>query len=892
MSDIYEKNARLTAYLLGELPSEEVAEVEKIITENPEIAAACEKTRTMIASLEEALERETLPTAENPKTIIFKEAQKMNVEREKKKETGKRGFSPMFILCGGAVLLAAVCVVGLMLPAVFEMHMIAKNPPDHKLRMSRESAGAADSAYDDVEELSIETGVSEEMEKARLMRKESESSTITRVRERVAASKEIVEDRLEAESDRRKNAESKIQKMERKSEAFAKKSTISPQKNSASPREPETSVTPGMDLLMDKPVGSTSLKSEGYDNYYDMNVPLPAEEPAPSMVEVDSLSIGTLRPSNAGTAPAKKTIPPPESSLSTGLYDEEEEDEVDDFFSAPTITGTNGRGKVGGDGGNGGAGRTGGKAGAMGGRAEIYPAEMPAYAPAEKQTETTRVVSPALPPPRDPHENLSDETYVKFTENQFKNPTNEPFSTFGVDVDSASYTVMRQHLQERKRLPQPDSVRVEEYINYFKYALAPPAETGDGETEPPPFAVGTDVFAHPWQPGLWMAKITLKGREISKENRPPLNLVFLLDVSGSMSSWNRLPLVKSSMIELLDELTEKDRVAIVTYASGTAVALNPTVVDAEGKKAIERVILSLGAGGGTSGGDGLKLAYAAAKENYQKDAVNRIILCTDGDFNIGPTDNATMESIVTAGAKDGVFLTILGFGMGNYKDARLKLLSDKGNGNYGYIDTREEARRLLVQNLSGTMITIAKDVKIQVDFNPEHVEAYRLVGYENRKMAAKDFDNDKKDSGEIGAGHSVTALYELVPKGGKAPRVEPVSRYAPSEETPEVVAENDAEKKISPEMFFVKLRYKKPDEDVSTLLEYPVLMPEPSVGEKTPDSESLFAAGVALYGMILRKSEFTASASLDTVLELTESGVGENPDRKEFTELVKQAKKM
>lgn len=471
-------------------------------------------------------------------------------------------------------------------------------------------------------------------------------------------------------------------------------------------------------------------------------------------------------------------------------------------------------------------------------------------------------------------------SFSMMEEQKFQKPEENPFSTFGVDVDTASYTLMRQFLTEQGRKPPKESVRVEEYINYFKYDLKGPAEDSDC-----PFETTVEIQKHPWREGLYMAMVALKGREIPEDKRPKLNLVFLLDVSGSMSDWNKLPLVKDGMMKLLDQLKPEDHVSIVTYANGTDIKLEPTPGTEKGK--IEKAILELRAYGGTNGGEGIQRAYELARKNFDKEAENRVILCTDGDFNVGMTDISELENLIESEAKSGVFLTVLGFGMGNFQDDRMKSLASHGNGVYGYIDSRAEAKKMLCDGLSGSMITIAKDVKLQIDFNPAKVAAYRLIGYETRHLEAKDFHDDRKDSGDLGAGHSVVALYELVPAGAEIPQVEQVdeSRYAPKPEEPEPKKEEAKPVNDSPEWFFVKLRWKQPNENESTLKTFPVEFKEQPVSQNFQ-----WASGTALFAMLLRESAYTGTANFDKVLEMIHPAVGESDQRKEFEELVKKAK--
>ncbi len=448
-----------------------------------------------------------------------------------------------------------------------------------------------------------------------------------------------------------------------------------------------------------------------------------------------------------------------------------------------------------------------------------------------------------------------------------------------------------------KRLPPPESVRVEEFINYFKYGFKGPEEGAEC-----PFETYVEIKKHPWRDGLFMAMVALKGCEIPPEKRPKLNLVFLLDVSGSMAAWNRLPLVKDGMLKLLDGLNGEDRVSIVTYASGTKICLEPT--SGAEKEKIEKTILALEASGATAGGEGIQQAYALARKNFDAEAVNRIILCSDGDFNVGTTDNAQLQSLIEREAKSGVFLTVLGFGMGGFRDDRMKMLASHGNGNYAYVDSRAEAKRVLADNLAGSMVTIAKDVKVQIEFNPAPVAAYRLIGYEKRKMADGDFHNDRKDSGEIGAGHSVIALYELVPQGVEIPNdFVDKPRYASEATASETNAEDghseknasaanpaeNAEAGAASEWMFVKLRWKKPGNAESALRTFPVFF-DPEKDSEVPSENFQFAAGAALFGMLLQESENTGKSNFDSVLELIAPAVGDSESRKEFRTLVERAR--
>ncbi len=480
--------------------------------------------------------------------------------------------------------------------------------------------------------------------------------------------------------------------------------------------------------------------------------------------------------------------------------------------------------------------------------------------------------------PDDPEQQASaefnTEAYDRIYENPFLAAQSNPLSTFSIDVDTASYSNVRRFLTQGK-LPPPDAVRIEELVNYFRYDYAAPE--GDA-----PFSAHVEVAACPWNAEHRLARIGLKGQEFAQEERGACNLVFLLDVSGSMNQPNKLPLLKSAMQMLVENLGKRDRVAIVVYAGSAGLVLPSTTCDE--KQTILSALGRLEAGGSTNGGQGIRLAYKIARDNFVIDGVNRVLLCTDGDFNVGTTSQGDLIRLLEERAKEGVFLSVLGFGMGNYKDSTLEKLADKGNGNYAYIDTIHEARKVLVEQMDGTLVTIAKDVKIQVDFNPAEVGAYRLIGYENRMLRAEDFHDDTKDAGEIGAGHTVTALYELVPAGKERdlPRVDASKYQAPRSPSPAAAGG---------ELFTIKLRYKHPQADTSELLTFAVVDDDKPWAHASGDFR--FAAGVAAFGMLLRDSEHKGAADYDLVLQLAEN-VGGDPSgyRGEFLQLVKTAKAM
>ena len=482
------------------------------------------------------------------------------------------------------------------------------------------------------------------------------------------------------------------------------------------------------------------------------------------------------------------------------------------------------------------------------------------------------------------------ESYSKQNETSWKTPRNEPLSTFAADVDTASYSNVRRFLAGGA-LPPADAVRVEELVNYFRYDY--PAPKGDQ-----PFSVNVEAAGCPWAPEHRLVRIGLKGREVPTASRPRANLVFLVDVSGSMSDENKLPLVKRSLKLLVAQMDERDTITLVVYAGSAGVALSPT--SAANRRAIEQAIDRLEAGGSTHGSAGIQKAYELAAERFVKGGINRVVLCSDGDFNVGITSREALLGFITERAKTGVFLSVLGYGMGNLKDDTMELLADKGNGNYVYIDSLSEARRVLVEQMSGTLQTIAQDVKIQVEFNPGRVARYRLIGYENRLLAAKDFNDDTKDAGEIGAGHTVTALYEVVPVGAREPngavdplryQVNPYSKGPMLKVNPEdeVDRASLSSKASSPELLFVKLRYQQPGGSPSRLIEQPVVDGGRSLAQASTDFK--FAAAVAGFGQKLRQSPHVSGWSWRAVADLAEQGLGRGADasRTEFIDLVQRA---
>jgi Ca-activated chloride channel homolog len=468
--------------------------------------------------------------------------------------------------------------------------------------------------------------------------------------------------------------------------------------------------------------------------------------------------------------------------------------------------------------------------------------------------------------------NRGGEAYNAITDNSFTNADQTPLSTFSADVDTASYANIRRYLNQNQ-LPPRDAVRIEEMINYFAYDYPQPAGNN-------PIGATLEAAAAPWNPQHRLVRIAIKAKDVDVRRRPPSNLVFLLDVSGSMQPLERLPLIKQGIRMMVDQLTANDHVSVVTYAGTTGVALQPTRGDQ--KDTILNLIDSLQAGGSTNGGGGIQLAYQQAMANFIPNGMNRVILATDGDFNVGITNRNQLVRMVEEKARSGVFLTVLGVGMGNYKDATLEMLADKGHGNYAYLDSVNEARKVLVDQMSSTFVTVAKDVKIQVEFNPAVVGAYRLIGYENRALRAEDFNNDQKDAGDMGAGHTVTALYEVVPRGVSidSPGIDPLKYQQPA----------PPPKNASNETLNVKIRYKEPAASDSKLLVFPLVDREQAFAKASADFR--FAAAVASFGMILRDSPYKGTSTFDSTLAIAEDSMGSdrNGYRREFMQLVQHAR--
>jgi Ca-activated chloride channel family protein len=462
------------------------------------------------------------------------------------------------------------------------------------------------------------------------------------------------------------------------------------------------------------------------------------------------------------------------------------------------------------------------------------------------------------------------ESYNGITENIFHDAVKNPLSTFSIDVDAASYSNVRRFINNGERPPK-DAVRIEELINYFDYDYEQPRNDD-------PFAVHTEISVAPWNTKHRLVHIGLQGEKIPTQSLPPSNLVFLVDVSGSMNEANKLPLLKSSLKMLVEQLREQDHVAIVVYAGAAGLVLEPT--SGGEKKKIAEALDRLEAGGSTAGGAGIELAYAVAKEHFKTGGNNRVILATDGDFNVGESSDAAMERLIESKRKDGIFLTVLGYGMGNYKDSKMETLADKGNGNYAYIDNLTEARKVLVNEFGGTLFTIAKDVKLQLEFNPAKVRAYRLIGYENRVLQHEDFNNDKKDAGDLGSGHTVTALYEIIPVGVESEflKIDEL-KYQKTKTTPDANG--------SGELMTIKLRYKTPEGETSKLITHPLVDSNTALARTSANFR--WSASVAAFGMLLRESEYVSNFSYDQVVQLAEASKGEDTEgyRIEFINMVK-----
>lgn len=512
-----------------------------------------------------------------------------------------------------------------------------------------------------------------------------------------------------------------------------------------------------------------------------------------------------------------------------------------------------------------------------GSNSTIAPSESPATTQVATEAKSADSVAPLDGLTGSGGEQPTEESYKSVAENQFFAVTMQPLSTFSIDVDTASYSNIRRYINDGQ-LPPKDAVRIEEMVNYFPYNYPQP-------TGKKPFSINTEVANAPWNPQHKLVQVGLQGEKVSVEKLPPNNLVFLIDVSGSMNEPNKLPLLKSSLKLLINELRPTDRVSMVVYAGSAGLVLPST----SGKEKIKIIAAldKLTAGGSTAGGEGIIQAYKVARANFLKDGNNRIILASDGDFNVGISSDEELVKLIEKERKSGVFLSILGLGMGNLKDSKMEQLADKGNGNYAYIDSINEAKKVLVKEMGGTLLAIAKDVKIQVEFNPKQVQAYRLIGYENRVLANRDFKDDKKDAGELGAGHAVTALYEVIPVGVKTDLT-----FSKPTATPDAADKDTKIAANSQELLQVRLRYKAPKSDTSQLITSSVVDPNVTIDKASANLK--FASAVAAYGMNISNSKYKGSTNFNTIIELATQSKGSDLDgyRAEFIRLVEKSKKI
>ncbi|PSB03990.1 vWA domain-containing protein [Merismopedia glauca] len=496
-------------------------------------------------------------------------------------------------------------------------------------------------------------------------------------------------------------------------------------------------------------------------------------------------------------------------------------------------------------------------------RTNQLPAPSLAQEPEKKDSNTSRGDNQEI-------DSSGGEGYRQITDNAFLKASLNPLSTFSIDVDTASYSNVRRFINEGQ-IPPQDAIRIEEMVNYFKYDYPQPSGSR-------PFSITTEVASAPWNEKHKLVKVGLQGKRLTNESLPPSNLTFLIDVSGSMSDPNKLPLVKSSLHLLVNELRPVDRVAIVVYAGNAGLVLPSTPANQKDK--ILQAIDNLEAGGSTAGGEGINLAYKVAQENLLTSGNNRVVLASDGDFNVGISSESELVKLIEEKRNQGIFLTVLGFGTGNLQDAKMEQIADKGNGNYAYIDSLLEAKKALVKEIGGSLYTLAKDVKIQVQFNPQKVQAYRLIGYENRQLANQDFNDDRKDAGELGAGHTVTALYEIIPTGVKSDV--PIADTKPEQPTTTAVP-------VFNDLMIVNLRYKDPKQNESQLINYPV--GDRFTSFKNASTDFKFASSVASFGMVLRNSPYKGNATLKSVLALASQSQGTDLDgyRAEFVRLVEKS---
>jgi Ca-activated chloride channel homolog len=819
---------KLTAYALGELDQTERAAIENELEKSPELRRAVEEIRATVLLLEKKLAAEELPG------LAF--AQQRKIENQLKEPAGRSAISFWRILFYGGLSAAAACFIfAMFLPALSN----SKQKPQHLALNSPSNS-----------QTKTQAPVPEKKPPVVIA---ANNNTVTPA---------IITALPSTPTDQKPQPSVR----EARIDVATKSAPVAP------PVQPVPAVT--MPVVIPPSVDESKFEKNA-DGLYVNN-----QTAASSSVEKKSGT--TLTVINGGAL----ALSPPVNGLARSAVTSTagSSPQNNSFALAPTIsqgyiTPLPGR-AGGGGGGSGGRGNIGNYSFSSTADSSGYivvndngvsQAEVPTLGDSPQfEGRFYRSVTGTQP---------NTAAYLHLIENSFLTALNHPLSTFSIDVDTASYANVRRFLNEN-RMPPPDAVRIEEMVNYFKYDYPQPR----GED---PFAANIEIAGCPWNSEHRLVRIGLKGREIAQDKRPPSNFVFLIDVSGSMQTPERLPLIKQALHQLVKKMTETDRVAIVVYASEVGIKLQST--SCTQKEKILRAIDDLEAGGSTDGSDGIQTAYRVAQENFIEGGVNRVLLCTDGDFNVGITDQSQLVKMIEDKAKGGVSLTTLGVGTDNYKDALMQKLADKGNGNYAYLDSLEEAQKVLIDQMSGTLVTIAKDVKIQIEFNPAQVGAYRLIGYEKRMLRKQDFNNDKIDAGEIGAGHTVTALYEIVPAGGeiRSGEVDDLKYQQPAEEKPErYVADG------SKELLTLKLRYKQPDGDTSKRLEFPVTDGGKSFERASTDFK--FATAVAEFGMLLRDSEFKGNSSYGAVLELAEEAKGTDAEgyRSEFLNLVRKAREL
>ncbi len=820
MSESIWNDPRITAYAFGELSGVERANFEQELARNPELAAAVDETRTLTERLQTHYQHESTPPLDSDR----REAILVRSLADTKEKIGPVSRRPWFALAvAGAVVFV---MVGLIYPATQAVREAA--------RVEEISATVEEEEYFELPASSEFTELRSTSQMSVLSKEASTSKQEPALGDPLLGDVSLAEVEFDREMGRRAIVDSKpqptaVEDMRQLNEGYG---LSAEEPASSAPLRRNRSLSTEDAGGYDAKTGDYAM-SGGIGGGVDALAPGGATTAEPVAKKDSIRGLGT------------QTMPSEETTDQNALVKNRER-------MSRSIT--------------------------MESRILAEPIDEFGIVPRAKASAVGNAPAPfgdAIDEGRGP--GIPGDQFEPITDNAFQRVSEHPLSTFSVDVDTASYSKVRDFLVRANQLPRPDAVRIEELVNYFDYDYAPPA--ADSEH---PFVARAEIVSCPWNNSHRLARIAIKGKTLTTSERPPCNLVFLLDTSGSMDAPNKLPLVQEGFKMLLSQLNASDRVAIVVYAGSAGLVLESTPAGKD--KKIRRALTQLTAGGSTDGGSGLSLAYQTAREQFIKDGVNRVILCTDGDFNVGTTGTDALVRMVEQEAKSGVFLTVLGFGMGNHNDAMLEQISGKGNGNYAFIDTKNEAHKVLVEQTNSTLVTIAKDVKLQIEFNPTLVAAYRLIGYENRVLAKEDFNDDKKDAGEIGAGHAVTALYEIVPAGEEVDSIAPAVDELKYQKklTTTVAADSD-------ETLTVKLRYKAPDADTSKLVEFPVTDSDKSFTDA--DQDVRFATAVVGFGMKLRRSEYAGTWTLADVEKVAQDAKGEDNFglRAEFIELVKKA---